>query len=448
MKVEICAIGGYSEVGKNMTAIKVGNEVIICDMGFYLPEIIAYEEEGEVVRRDLTKEKLLNINAIPDDRVIKEWQPYVKAIVLGHCHLDHIGAVPYMAKDYKCPIIGTPYTLEVLKTILRDERINIPNKFKPLNVNARIKISDKISIEFINATHSTLQVVMIAIHTPAGTIVYANDYKFDKHPILGKKPNYARLKELGRSGNVIAVIMDALYSDAHMKTPSEKVAREMLNEVMLGTENRGHAVIVTTFASHIARLKSIIDFGLRMRRKIVMLGRSMHKYVSAAEKLNLVRFTKDVELIGRSKAAKRKLEAISKARDKYLIVCTGNQGEPNAMLTRITRNEMPFKFKPGDQVIFSSRIIPDPANMANRAMVEERLSRMGVRIFKDIHVSGHASREDHRDLITMLKPKHVIPAHGDVDKLTPLAKLATEMGYVLGKDVHIMRDGQLIELES
>lgn len=448
MKVEICAVGGYSEVGKNMTAIKVGNEVIICDMGFYLPEIIAYEEEGEVIRRDFTKEKLLNINAIPDDRVIEDWLPYVKAIVLGHCHLDHIGAVPYMAKDYKCPIIGTPYTLEVLKTILRDERINIPNKFKPLNVNAKIRISDNITIEFINATHSTLQVVMMAIHTPAGIIVYANDYKFDKHPILGKKPNYARLKELGRGGNVIAVIMDALYSDAHMKTPSEKVAREMLNEVMLGTENRGHAVIVTTFASHIARLKSIIDFGLRMRRKIVLLGRSLHKYVSAAEKLNLVRFTKDAELIGRGKAAKRKLEAISKARDKYLIVCTGNQGEPNAMLTRITRNEMPFKFEPGDQVIFSSRTIPDPANIANRAKVEERLSRMGVRIFKDIHVSGHASREDHRDLITMLKPKHVIPAHGDVDKLTPLAKLATEMGYVLGQNVHIMRDGQLIELEA
>lgn len=446
MVIEICAVGGYSEVGKNMTAIKYNNEVIICDIGFFMPAIIAYEEEGDVLRKNFNKENLLKINAIPDDSVIDNWKGMVKAIVLGHCHLDHIGAVPYMAPEYSCPVIGTPYTLEILRSILRDERLRIPNKLKPLNVNTKLRLTKDLTLEFINATHSTLQTTMIAIHTPEGVIVYANDYKFDEHPVVGKKPNILRLKELGNKHKVLAVIMDALYSNAHKKTPSEKVAREMLRDVLLGTENENNAVVVTTFASHIARLKSIIDFGKKLRRKIVFLGRSLQKYVSAAERLNLINFTKDIKLVYKSRAIKQALQDINKNRGKYLIVCTGNQGEPNAILTRIANHELPFNFKNGDHVIFSSRTIPEPTNIANRAYLENKLEKAGVRIFKDIHVSGHACREDHRDLINMLKPKHVIPAHGDVDKLTPLAKLAMEMGYVLGENVHILRNGQVLRL--
>lgn len=445
MKIEICAVGGFSEVGKNMTAIKVDNEVVICDMGLYLPEIIAFEEEGDFIKKDITKKKMIEINAIPNDHVIRDWIPYAKAIILGHCHLDHIGAVPYMAKDYNCPVIGTPYTIELLKSILYDEGMKIPNKMTTLNPNASMKISKNITIEFINMTHSTLQAVMMAIHTPAGTILYANDYKFDNHPVLGKRPNYERLKELGNSGKVVALIVDSLYATSNMKTPSEKVAREMLNDVMLGTENKGHAVIVTTFASHVARLQSIFDFGQRMQRRILFLGRSMQKYIKAAENLKLVDFSRHAEIIGHGKAVRRKLEEISRRKEKYLIVCTGNQGEPNSILSRITTNQLPFEFSQNDQVIFSSRTIPEPINIANRAVIEDKLIRQGVRIFKDIHVSGHASREDHRDLITMVKPKNIIPAHVDMTKATPLAELAIEVGYVLGETVHILHNGQTIE---
>ncbi len=447
MKLEICTVGGFSEVGKNMTAIRYGNEVVVCDMGLHLPKIISFEEENsDMPRRDVSKQTLIDADAIPNDSFIEDWKPFTKAILLGHCHLDHIGAVPYMAEDYNCPIIGTPYTLEVLKTILRDEKIRIKNPFKPLNSNAKLKISKNITIEFINTTHSTIQTVMMVIHTPAGSVLYANDFKFDNHPIIGKKPNYARLKQLGKEGNIKALILNSIYAHAHQKTPSENVAREMLKDVLLGTENKGNAIIVTTFASHIARLKSIVEFGLKLNRKIVFLGRSLHKYVKAAERLNLITFSKNVELVKTGRAARKRLAEISKKRDKYLIVCTGNQGEPNAILTRIAMKELKFDFKPKDHVIFSSHTIPVPINIANRALVEERLIRQGVRIFKDIHVSGHCSREDDRDLIEMVKPKNVIPAHADVDKLTNLAKLAVEMGYELGKTVHIMHDGQNIEL--
>ncbi|MFH1637645.1 MAG: RNase J family beta-CASP ribonuclease [Candidatus Woesearchaeota archaeon] len=445
MAIEICAVGGYNEVGRNMTAIRYGNEVVICDMGFYLPAIIQYEEEeGELAKAD--KNELIRIDALPDNTVIDSWKPFVKAIVLSHCHLDHIGAVPYIASEYDCPILGTPYTIEVLNSILHDERIKIPNPFRVVNLNSKMRVSENISVELIGITHSTPQSAMIAVHTPEGTVVYCNDYKFDNHPVMGKKPNYARLKELGNKGKVIALIDESLYAGLHMKTPSEKVAREMLKDVLMGTDNRGSLVVATTFASHIARLKSIIEFGRRMGRKVVLMGRSMHRYVTAAENIGLVHFSKEAEVLGRPGPIKRMLKQIAKDRSSYLIVCTGNQGEPNSMLIRMAMKELPFEFRRDDQVIFSCRTIPSPINKANRAVLEEKLSRQGVRIFKDIHVSGHASREDHRDLINMLKPKHIIPAHGDVKKLTELAELATSMGYTLGKDVHILRDGQIIEI--
>ncbi len=445
MKIELCAIGGYSEVGENMTAIKIGNEVIICDMGFYLPEIIKIQEE-EIVKGDLTREQMIHLNAVPDDSVIEEWKPLVKAIVVSHCHLDHIGAIPYLAEDYNCPIYGTPYSIEVLKTILRDEKIKIKNKIVSAKPNSTIQISKNIKVELLNITHSTPQTVFIAIHTPEGTIVYGNDFKLDNHPVVGNKPNYKRMKEIQKKG-VLAFIGDALYSDSEMKTPSEKVAREMLKDVLLGTDNRGHLVIVTTFASQIARLKSIVEFGRKMGRKIVFLGRSLHKYTTAAERAGILNFSDNVEICGFSAHVKRKLKQIQKNPGKYLVVCTGNQGEPRAILTRLALNELPYKFKPGDHIVFSCRTIPTPLTIANRTLLEAKLKQKHLRLFKDIHSSGHAAREDHRDLINLLKPKHIIPAHGDVSKLTAMASLAEEMGYKIGKTVHIMSDGQTIELK-
>lgn len=444
-KIEICAVGGYNEVGKNMTAIKYGDEVIICDMGLFLPSVIAFEEEGGV-KEELDREKMVTINAIPDDKVIRPWAKQVKAIIVTHCHLDHVGAVPYMAADFNCPVIGTPYTIEVLKNILHSDNIRIPNQLKTLNPNSNLKISKDITIEFLNITHSTPQTVMAVIHTPLGAVIYANDFKFDNHPVVGKKPDYRRLKELGRKG-VFALVADSLYASNDMKTPSENVAREMLKDVMLGTDSKGSLVVVTTFASHIARLKSIVDFGRKMRRKILFLGRSLDKYVTAAERVKVINFNKHIHILRTKEKIRQKLKEVANNRGRYLLVCTGNQGEPRATLTRMILGEYEeFNFKQNDQVIFSCKTIPAPINMANRAIIEERLAKNGVRIFKDLHTSGHASREDHRDLLNTLKPKHLIPAHGDVTKLSPMADLACSLGYTLEKTVHILRDGQIIEL--
>ncbi|MFC1800684.1 MBL fold metallo-hydrolase, partial [Nanoarchaeota archaeon] len=364
--IEIIAIGGYNEVGKNMTAIKVDNEIIVLDMGLHLPNYIKVSEDDDLIH--ISEELLHAAEAIPDDSVISQWKDMVKAIIPSHAHLDHIGAIPYMAKKYKCPVLCTAFTAQVIKTICKDEKIKLKNPIQVLNENAKYTISKNIKIEFINMTHSTPQTVTIAVHTPYGTVVYANDFKFDNYPVLGKKPNYKRLEELGK-GNVVALIIDSLYADQAMKTPSENTVRQMLKEVILDTPSKNKAIIITTFSSHLARLKSIIDFSKKLTdRKIVFLGRSLAKYVQAGEDVGLIKFSEDAKIVKFSKQIKRELNRIQKIGvDKFVLVVTGHQGEPQATLSKMTNKVLPFQFHKEDLVIFSCKTIPTDINIENRA---------------------------------------------------------------------------------
>ncbi|MDD5133478.1 MAG: RNase J family beta-CASP ribonuclease [Candidatus Nanoarchaeia archaeon] len=442
--MEICTVGGYNEVGKNMTAVKVGDEVVIFDMGIYLPPIVNLEEEEKL---NLSTIKLRKIGALPDDTVLDQlgWTKKVKAICLGHVHLDHIEAVPYLAAKYNCPIYASPYTMEVLKVIIAEEDAILPNDLRTINLNTTMKISDSLKIEFINITHSTPQSAMMCLHTKEGIVLYCNDFKFDNNPIIGDAPNYARLKEL-RYQNVAAMIVESLYADREGKTPSEKVARELLKDVMLGVSNEKNAIFVTTFASHIARISSAVEFAEQLKRKVVFLGRSMGKYIKAAENVSIVNFSKKGEIVSYKRDIKKVLSKIEKNRDEYVVICTGNQGEPGSTLDKMVKKQLQFNFKDGDSVIFASKVIPDPVNIANRKVLESKLKKARVRIFTDIHSSGHSSREDLRDLITMVKPKNIIPAHGDGAKLNALAELAKECGYSQGKNLYLMYNGKKIKI--
>jgi len=443
--MKIYTIGGFSEVGKNMTAVETRGDVFIFDMGFFLPAIVELQERE---KEKANEKKLRSLGAVPEDILLDRLglRGKVRAIFLGHAHLDHIGAVPYLASRYNAEIIGTPFTIEVLKTILRDEDIKLRNQIKVIQPNSSYAINgNKYTVDFINITHSTPQTSMIALHTKEGNVLYANDFKFDNSPVLGKKPNYEKLKQLAKEG-IKALIVDSLYSSAERKTPSEKVARTLLEDVMLTTSNEKAGIVVTTFSSHIARLKSIVEFGKQLKRKIIFAGRSLSKYISASHQVKICPFYQDITLLSYKNQVQSFLKKIDKNRDKYLLVCTGHQGEPGSILDRLSKNELPFSFRSQDQIIFSSSVIPTPINFANRSHLEKRLKQKGVRIFGDVHVSGHASREDLRDFINMVQAEHIIPAHGDLAKLTPMAELATELGYKLGKDVHLMQDIQKISL--
>lgn len=441
--IEICTVGGYGLVGRNCTAINVDGDVVLLDLGLHLDNYISYTEDEDIKMMSIAQ--LTKVGAVPNISHIADWRKNVKAIIPSHAHLDHIGAIPFISNKFYADILCSPYTGAVINSILKDERISLRNEIKTLNINSRYKISDKITVEFINATHSTPQSVIIALHTKYGTIVYANDYKFDNHPVIGKRPNFERLKQIGKK-NVTALISDCLYSAWRRKTPSELVAKDMLKDVLLGTNNKGKAVIVTTFSSHLARLKSIIECGKQMRRKVVFVGRSLAKYVKAGEDIGLVNFSKDVQVLRFGGQVRKELNKIIKNKGKYLIACTGHQGERKAVLSRLANQDLPFDFKNGDFVVFSSSIIPNKMNRDNREVLEKRLKDHGVRIFRDIHVSGHASREDHRDMINMLKPKHIIPAHGEPQMEDAMASLAKEEGYK-DNQIHIMKEGERLEIK-
>ena len=194
--IEIYAVGGYNEVGKNCTAINVDGEVLIIDLGIHLENYIKLTQDEDLVKIDANK--LMDVGAVPNISVLDKIKNKVKAIVISHAHLDHVGAVPYIADKFNAPVICAPYTAEVIKSILNDEGIKLKNEIKTVNINSRYKISDKIEIEFIHITHSIPQAALVAVHTKYGVIIYANDFKLDLQPTLGKKPNFKRMEEISR----------------------------------------------------------------------------------------------------------------------------------------------------------------------------------------------------------------------------------------------------------
>jgi len=440
--MEVRAVGGYGEVGKNMTAIRVGDEVVVFDMGLHLPNYIKHteEEEGQLVKKSY--KNLVQVHAIPDDSLINDWRDKVVAIIPTHAHLDHMGAIPYMAQRYNCPIYCTGMTAEVIWHILRDEGIEIENEVRVLERNNSVRLSKNFLLTFLAVPHSVPDAIFGILETPEGKILYANDFKFDSSPVLGTKTNLKTLE----MDNVKLGIIESLYAQEESKCPSEAVARELLKEVMFDVDTEGKALFVTTFSSHIARLKSIVEFAHKLNRKVVFLGRSLAKYIYASEHAGLITLSKDGKVCGYQRQIDKVLSDVNKNRGDYVVICTGHQGEPKSILSKITNGMYNFSFKDEDIVIFSCRVIPAEINVRNRQVLEENLRSRKVRIFKDLHVSGHAYREDLRDLISIVKPEHIIPSHSESRMIESFVKLGQEMGYVPDKQVHRLFTGGSIKL--
>ncbi|MDP1729466.1 MAG: MBL fold metallo-hydrolase RNA specificity domain-containing protein [archaeon] len=444
--MEIYTIGGFNEVGKNMTVVDLGEDAFIFDCGLYLPPIVELEEK----EKGYNEKMLRTIGALPNDLILDNHNIInkVRAIICSHAHLDHIGAIPYMAQRYKAPVLGTPFTIEVLKRLYEDAKIPARNELITVHPNSSYTLqgkNKKYKVDFVNITHSTIQTSMLALHTDEGVVMYCNDFKFDNNPILGKEPNYELLREIAKEG-VKVMIVDSLYSGDERKTASEKVARALLEDTMLTTHNEKSAVVVTTFSSHIARLKSIVDFSKRLGRIPVFVGRSLTKYVAAATNVKLCPFAKEIKMASFRNQVERFLKTINRDRTKYVLVCTGHQAEPGSVLERISRAQLPFQLNADDHVIFSSSVIPTPVNKENRKALEDKLKKRGVRIFNNVHVSGHAGREDLRDFVNMMNSEHIIPAHGEKAKTLPMVELCNELGYKTDKTVHLMENGGRLKI--
>ena len=441
MTVEVIAIGGYEEVGKNMSAVKVGEDVVIFDMGIHLDRVHIHEDTDMARMHSLD---LIERGIIPDDTLMKDVDGKVRAIVFTHGHLDHIGAVGKLAHRYEAPIIGTPYTMGLIERTIKSERkFKVTNPQQVLNPGEKIQISPDITLEFVRTTHSIPHTVNAAIHTSEGIIVYANDFKFDNHQMISDPPDYHRLRELGKKG-VLALIVETtrMTEEKQVKTYSEKVARIALQDVMEQALTEKEGMLITTFSSHIERIQAICNIAKKSDRQILLLGRSMERFGSIAESMGLLNLPPTASLYGSPKAVNRALARAEEKREDFLLVTTGHQGEPDALLPRIANGKTNFKVRRGDNVVISAPIIPAPMNVANRNIMERRLKTSGARIFPNLHVSGHAGREDHRDYIRMLDPMHIIPAHGDLEMLAAYTEMAEEEGFKMGNNIHILRNGQ------
>jgi len=271
----------------------------------------------------------------------------------------------------------------------------------------------------------------------------ALDLKFDNHPTMGNPPNYTRFKEIGEIG-VKALVMDALYSGTEKRPGGEKIAEHLLEDAFSKiNEGKNNALFITTFSSHIERLNNIVKFGKKTNREIIFLGRSLAKYVDCAIKIGKCPFQKQIRVMKYRRQVNSLLSKVEANRGRYLVVCTGHQGEKGSILDRISKGETTFRFKEGDNLIFSSSVIPTEVNLEARKRLDARLRKVGVKIQTDVHVHGHGSREDLRDLLEMIKPKHIIPAHGSLEQETPMIELAKEYGYRFGETSHLASDGKL-----
>ncbi|WP_380675322.1 RNase J family beta-CASP ribonuclease [Salinigranum sp. GCM10025319] len=446
MEIEIATIGGYEEVGRQMTAVRAGDDVVVFDMGLNLSKVLIHDN---VETERMHSLDLIDMGAIPDDRVMSDIEGDVQAIVPTHGHLDHIGAISKLAHRYDAPVVATPFTIELVRQQIEGEnKFNVGNDLVKMSAGETMSIGDQVEMEFVNVTHSIIDAINPVVHTPEGAVVYGLDKRMDHTPVIGDPIDMKRFREIGREGNgVLAYIEDCTNAGRKGRTPSESVARRHLKDVMTSVEDYDGGIVATTFSSHIARVTSLVEFAKDIGRQPVLLGRSMEKYSGTAERLGFVDFPGDVGMYGHRKSVDRTFKRImNEGKEKYLPIVTGHQGEPRAMLTRMGRGETPYELDEGDKVIFSARVIPEPTNEGQRYQSEKLLGMQGARIYDDIHVSGHLREEGHYEMLDALEPEHVIPAHQDMKGFAPYVDLAASKGYQLGRDLHVTRNGNMIQL--
>jgi len=444
MEIEIVTIGGYEEVGRQMTAVRAGDDIVVFDMGLNLSKVLIHDN---IQTERMHSLDLIDMDAIPDDRVMSDIDGTVQAIVPTHGHLDHIGAISKLAHRYDAPIVATPFTLALVEDEIHDEgKFHVQNDLVEMDAGETMSIGDEIDLEFVNVAHSTIDAINPVLHTPEGAVVYGLDKRMDHTPVIGDPIDMDRFREIGRDG-VLCYIEDCTNANKKGRTPSEAVARSELRDLLESLENYEGGIVATTFASHVARVVSLVEFAEEIGREPVLLGRSMEKYSGTAERIGAVDFPDDLGMYGHRKSVDRAFERImNEGKENFLPVVTGHQGEPRAMLTRMGRGETPYELDDGDKVIFSAGIIPEPTNEGQRYQSETLLGMQGARIYDDVHVSGHLSQEGHYEMLDALRPEHLIPAHQDMAGFSGYVDLATSQGYHLGEDLHVTSNGNTIQL--
>lgn len=417
-KISIIPLGGLGEIGKNMTIVKYNNSMIMIDCGLSFPE-----------------DEMLGIDmVIPDITYLLENKKMLKAILLTHGHEDHIGALPYVLREINVPVYGTRLTLSLLEGKLKEYNLNSSVKRHQVKPRDIVKIGP-FQAEFIKVSHSIADSVAIAIHTPVGTVVHTGDFKFDQTPVDGEVTDFYKFAQLGEKG-VLALLSDSTNVEKTGYTPSEKSVGASLEEIFLQSEER---IIVASFASNVHRLQQVISTAHQFGRKVAVAGRSMVNVINIASEHGYLDVPKGVIV---------EIEELANIpKNKAVILTTGSQGEPMSALTRMAMSDhRRLEIMQGDTVVISATPIPGNEKMVARTI--DNLFKQGADVIHErvsgIHVSGHASQEELKMMINLVKPKFFIPVHGEYRMLVKHGRLAQELG-IPEENIFLAENGHVLE---
>ncbi len=420
--VKITFLGGLNEIGKNMTLFECNNDMFLLDCGMAFPD-------GEMLGVDMV---------IPDFTYIERNREKIKGIVLTHGHEDHIGALPYLMRKVNFPIYGTPLTLGLVESKLKEHALQSKAKLNNVKPGQRIKLGC-MSIEFIHVNHSIPDSVGIAIHTPAGTIVHTGDFKIDCTPTTDGMIDLARFAELGNHG-VLALMADSTNAERPGYTMTEQKVRQTFDHLFKEAEKS--RIIIATFASNIGRIQQILDCAKKYGRKVAFSGRSMVNNMNIAMELGYIKaddgLVIDIDLLERY------------SNEEIVLVTTGSQGEPMSALSRMASSEhRKVEVGPGDFIIISANPIPGNEKMVSKIVND--LMKHGCKVvyesMYEVHVSGHACQEELKLIQGLTKPKYFIPVHGEQKHLVKHAELAVSMG-IPRKNIFIGDIGNVVELNK
>ena len=418
-KLKIIPLGGLNEIGKNMTVFEYKNEIIVVDCGLAFPE-------DDMLGVDLV---------IQDITYLERNKEKVKALFITHGHEDHIGAIPYFLKKINVPIYGTKLTLGLIKAKLIEHHLE--NSTKLVQVEPRDEVTLKhFKVEFLRMTHSIADSAGLAIKTPLGTVIHTGDFKIDYTPIDGKPMDFGRIAELGEKG-VLLLMSDSTNAQRDGYTMSESIVGREFDKIFTNCKKR---IIVATFASNIHRMQQIMNSAVKCKRKVAVVGRSMVNVVSVSQELGYLDVPEgtiiDIDKINNYNP------------DELLIITTGTQGEPMSALSRMSAGEhRKVQITPDDLVIFSSSAIP--GNEKSIDKVIDELEKLGAEVIynelADVHVSGHACKEELKLMLSLTKPKYFMPVHGEYRFLKTHAELAVSTGTPK-ENIFIMENGRTLEI--
>ncbi|MBX1794677.1 ribonuclease J [Campylobacter sp. US55] len=419
-KICITPLGGLGEIGGNISVFETNKDAIIVDIGMSFPD-------GTMHGVDII---------IPDFDYVRKIKDKIRGIVITHAHEDHIGAVPYFFKEFQFPIYATPLALGMISNKFEEHGLKAERKwFRPVEKRKVYEIGE-FDIEWIHITHSIIDASALAIKTKAGTIIHTGDFKIDQTPIDGYPTDLGRLAHYGEEG-VLCLLSDSTNSYKEGYTKSESSVGPTFDQIFARTKGR---VIMSTFSSNIHRVYQAITYGLKYGRKVCVIGRSMERNLYTTMELGYIKLDRKIFIDA---------DEVSKYKDnEVLIVTTGSQGETMSALYRMATDEHKFiKIKPTDQVIISAKAIP--GNEASVSAVLDYLLKAGAKVayqeFSEIHVSGHASIEEQKLMLTLTKPKFFLPVHGEYNHITKHKETAMKCG-IPERNIYLMSDGDQVEL--